>query len=169
MASNILNRGWQRIRMGYTPSMRFVPAQVKEAIEISEETFRHWRQTLAPLKGKRGYGPCFSSGDLLSLKVVAQLHALGVQVRHLAPHAEALFQSCSQAAWFGLEDKAILFDGESIELTSLAADPKWDTRPRIVIPLSPLISALRKCLSVEETSPQSNLVFPLEVLKGRPA
>ena len=73
-------------------------------------------------------------------------------------------------AWFGLEDKVIVFDGESIELTSVAADPKWDKRPRIVIPLSPLISELRKCLSVEEASPQSNLVFPpLEVLKGRPA
>lgn len=150
--------------------MRFVPAQAKEAIGISEETFRHWRQTLAPLKGRRGYGPCFSSGDLLSLKVVAQLHALGIQVRHVAPHAEALFLSCSQVAWFGLEDKAIIFDGESFELTSVATDPKWGMRPRIVVPLGPLISELRACLSVEEASPQSNLAFPpLEVLKGRPA
>lgn len=149
--------------------MRFVPAQVKEAIGISEETFRHWRQTLSPLKGKRGYGPCFSSGDLLSLKVVAQLHALGIQVRHVAPYADALFQSCSQVAWFGLEDKAVVFDGTSVELISLAAEPKWNVCARIVIPLSPLISALRKCLSVDEASPQSNLVFPpLEMMKGRP-
>lgn len=150
--------------------MRFVPAQAKEAIGISEETFRHWRQALAPLKGKRGYGPCFSPGDLLSLKVVAQLHALGIQVRHIAPHAEALFLSCSQVAWFGLEDKTIVFDGVSIELTSVASDSKPDTRSRIVVPLRPLISELRKCLSLEEAHPQSDLVFPpLEVVNGRPA
>lgn len=150
--------------------MRFVPTQAKEAVGISEETFRHWRKALAPLKGKRGYCPCFSPGDLLSLKVVAQLHALGIQVRHIAPHANALFLSCSQVAWFGLEDKAIVFDGESIELTSVAADPKWDMHSRIVVPLGPLICELRRCLSLEEPHPQSDLVFPpLELLKGRPA
>lgn len=150
--------------------MRFVPAQVKEAIGISEETFRHWRQALPPLKGRRGYGPCFSPGDLLSLKVVARLHALGMQIRHIAPHAEVLFLNCSKAAWFGLEDRAVVFDGELVELTSVANDQKWDMRSRIVVPLLPLITELRQCLSIEEPHPQSDLLFPpIEVLKGRPA
>jgi len=150
--------------------MRFVPAQAKEAIGISEETFRHWRQTLSPLKGRRGYGPCFSPGDLLSLKVVAQLHALGIQVRNIAPHADALFLSCSQVAWFGLEDKTIVFDGVSIELTNVVSDSRSDTRARILVPLRPLISELRKCLSLEDAHPQADLVFPpLEVANGRSA
>lgn len=150
--------------------MRYLPAQAKEAIGISEETFRHWRQVLAPLKGKRGYGPCFSPGDLLSLKVVAQLHALGIQVRHIAPHANALFLSCSQGAWFGLEDKAIVFDGGSIGLINAATDQQWSMRPRIVVPLRPLISELRQCLFVEEAHPQSDLVFPpLGMSGGRSA
>lgn len=151
--------------------MRYLPAQAKEALGISEETFRHWRRVLPPLNGKRGYGPCFTPGDLLALKVVAQLHALGVQIRHLTPHAEALFQSCSRGAWFSLDDKAIVFDGASIVLTSAQDDRKWALRARTVVPLRPLIAELRQSLSDDEGHPaQSDIVFPpMGVSGGRSA
>jgi len=154
---------------GYIADMRYLPAQVKEALGISEETFRHWRRALPPLKGKRGYGPCFSPGDLLALKVVAQLHAFGIQVRHLTPHAEVLFRTCSQSAWFGLDDKAVIFDGESIELVSVHDDRKWSMRSRMTVPLQPLIGQLRQCLSDEEVRPaQTDIAFPpLDVSRGR--
>ena len=56
----------------------YPPSQTKEALEITEETLRYWRNKLAPLKGERGYAPCFLPGDLLALSVVTQLHALDV-------------------------------------------------------------------------------------------
>jgi len=151
--------------------MRYLPAQAKEALGISEETFRHWRRALPPLNGKRGYGPCFTPGDLLALKVVAQLHALGVQVRHLTAHAEALFRSCSQGAWFALNEKAIVFDGTSIALVNALDDRKWALRARMVVPLRPLIAELRESLSDEEGRPtQSDIVFPpMGVSGGRSA
>lgn len=151
--------------------MRYLPAQAKEAVGITEETFRHWRRALDPLKGKRGYGPCFTPGDLLALKVVVRLHAFGIQVRHLAPHACALFEICSQGAWFGLDDKAIVFDGESVELISVLDSKKLVTRTCLVVPLRALIAELRQSLSVEEKLPiQSDIVFPpVNVSGGRSA
>lgn len=151
--------------------MRYLPVQAKEAIGISEETFRHWRRTLPPLRGKRGYGPCFSPGDLLALKVIAQFHALGIQVRYLAPHADALFLSCSEGPWFGLDNKAIIFDGASIALVGPTVDQKWGCSTHIVVPLRPLISELRQSLSSESVHPtQSDIVFPpFGVSKGRSA
>lgn len=152
---------------GYTLNMRYLPAQAKEVIGISEETFRHWRRALAPLSGKRGYGPCFTPGDLLALKVVAKLHSFGIQVRHLAPHAEALFQICSQGAWFGLDDKAVVFDGESVELVSVFDNRKLGMHTCMVVPLRSLIAELRQSLSVEEVLPiQADIVFPPVSVSG---
>ena len=147
--------------------MRYLPAQAKEALEIKEETFRHWRNALPPLKGKRGYAPCFSPGDLLALKVVSQLHAFGIQVRYLSPHAERLFKIC-QGAWFGLEGKTILFDGQELDLVEQER-LVWVTHSCISVPLQPLIHELRRSLSEEESRPQQpEIPFPpLGVAQGR--
>jgi len=155
------------LNWGYTQSMRYLPAQAKEALEITEETFRHWRNALPPLKGKRGYAPCFSPGDLLALKVVSKLHAFGIQVRYLTPHAENLFKVC-QGAWFSLEDKTLLFDGQELELVGQEAIA-WVRQPRIAIPLQPLIHELRRSLSEEHSRPlQPEIPFPpLGVAQGR--
>lgn len=140
--------------------MRYLPAQAKEALGISEETFRHWRHALPPLQGRKGYGPCFTPGDLLALKVVAELHGLGIQIRHITPHAATLFEVCSQSAWFGLSDKAIAYRASSISITGIAE--AWlPTQACVVVPLRPLIAELRQSLSDEETvHAQSDIAFP---------
>lgn len=148
--------------------MRYLPAQVKEALGISEETFRHWRSALPPLKGKRGYGPCFTPGELLALKVVAQFHGFGIPVRQLKPNAEALFDACAQGAWFSLADKAVVFDGNSMEMMNSSQEARMSRRARVLIPLAPLIDELRSSLSEEMRPAQPEIVFPpLEVVRSR--
>jgi len=149
--------------------MRYTPAQIKEAVEIGEETLRHWRKALPPLKNKRGYAPCFSPGDLLALKVVARFHALGISVSQLKPHADKLFLACSHAAWFGLEDKVLVYDGHSLEMVATGAEGHWSQEVRIAAPLGPLIRQLRQRLSEEDPRPsQPEIVFPpLGVAQGR--
>lgn len=141
--------------------MRYTPAQIKEALEITEETLRHWRKALPPLQDKRGYSPCFSPGDLLALQVVARFHDLGVSVSQLKPHANKLFQACSQAAWFGLEDKVVVYDGQALEMVVAGAEGHWSQEVRIAAPLGPVIRKLRQRLSEEATHPaQAEIVFP---------
>ncbi len=148
--------------------MRYTPAQVKEALEIGEETLRHWRAALSPLKDKRGYSPCFSPGDLLALKVVTHFRGLGLNVRQLTPHAERLFAVC-QGAWFGLEDKVLVFDGAAMEVVTAGEEGGWANQSRIAIPLGQLLQQLRQHLSGEQVlSAQPEITFPpLEVAQGR--
>jgi DNA-binding transcriptional MerR regulator len=155
---SLLTTKWIGAKVFHT--MRYVPAQVKEALGISEETFRHWRRALLPLSGKRGYGPCFSPRDLLGLKVISQFHALGVPVRNIAPHASKLFDACS-GAWFGLEQKVMVFDGQALEVLLAPQESSLMARASVVVPLRPLINELRQRLSEEEdSSPQTEIAFP---------
>lgn len=149
--------------------VRYTPAQIKEALEISEETLRHWRKTLPPLRGKRGYSPCFSPGDLLALKVVAQFHVLGVNVSQLASHAAGLFTICSQGVWSRLESKTLISDGQRIELVPTDEEREWAQQARIVVPLGPLIRQLQRRLSEEEVHfAQTEIVFPpVGIAQGR--
>ena len=149
--------------------MRYTPAQIKDALEITEETLRHWRKSFLPLKGKRGYAPCFSPGDLLALKVVAQLHRLGISVRQLKPVAPDLFEACSQGVWSSVENKILLFDGHAMEVVTMGQEGRWTEQIRIAVPLKPLIEQLQQRLSEEEVRPaQPEIVFPpLGVAQGR--
>jgi hypothetical protein len=149
--------------------MRFMPSQVKGALGRTEETLRHWRKSFSSLKGKRGYAPCFSPGDLLALKVVTQLHGLGIGVRQLKPVAADLFKACSQGVWSSLEDKVLVFDGQIMEVVTIGDEGRWAQKVRIAIPLKPLIEQLQQHLSEEEVRPaQPEIVFPpLGVARGR--
>lgn len=142
-------------------SMRYTPAQMKEALEITEETLRHWRKGLSPLRGKRGYAPCFSPGDLLALKVVTQLHRLGMGIRQLQPVADDLFKACSQGVWSSVENKVLVFDGQNMDVVTIGDEGRWAQRVRIAVPLKPLIEQLQQRLSEEEVLPsQPEIVFP---------
>ena len=151
--------------------MRYTPAQIKEALELSDETLRHWRKALPPLQAKRGYAPCFAPGDLLALAVVAKFHKLGISVSRLQAHAQALFIACSRAAWFGLEDKVIVFDGDSLSMVAPDAEGNWLREVRVTAPLGPIIRELRQRLSEEEPYlSQREIAFPpVGVTHGRSA
>ena len=56
--------------------MEYRPGQVKDAIGITEETFRHWRSSLSPLHKKKGKAAKFGSGELLALSIVKKLNDL---------------------------------------------------------------------------------------------
>ncbi len=148
--------------------MRYLPAQVKEMLALKEQTLRHWRKVLIPLQEYRGYGPCFSPGDLLALKVVAFLHSLGVQVGTLTACSVDLFKICGHTAWFGLEGKVLTFNGAEFGL--LTTD-EWHRRgptAAVSIPMTPLIAQLRQCLSDEgQEQVQPQIKFPpLDVGRG---
>jgi len=149
--------------------MRYTPAQLKEALGITEETLRHWRRSFTPLQGKRGYAPCFTPGDLLALKVVTQLHGLGIGVGQLKSVAIDLFEACSQGVWSTADNKVLVFDGRTVELVTTLEDGRWIQQTRIVVPLKPLVQQLQQRLSGEEGRPaQPEIVFPpLGVAQGR--
>jgi hypothetical protein len=76
--------------------MKYTPGQAQETLYLSPATFRHWKTALPPLRGRIGYSPCFTPGDLLAMAVVKMLtEDIGIRVGNLRGIADALFGQCS--------------------------------------------------------------------------
>ena len=149
--------------------MKFTPGQVQEALGLSKATFRHWKEALPPLDGRNGYTPCFTPGDLLAMAVVKNLtEEVGIRVSSLRVIASDLFQHCSRNSWAGLERSTLIIEPLRARVSSA---PEVQSAPleglAIVLPLRPIIAALRERLLLEQPEPQQELLrFPPTALEG---
>ena len=144
--------------------MKFTPLQVREIVGISQETLRHWRKVIPELKGRNGYSPCFTAGDVLALKVINEIvDTLQVRVQALAPLATNLFNICRGIHWPRLENQCLVIRFpetliETCRRDNICSDEK--TSAMVVVPLNQHISAIRDRLTGAENQPQCDLPFP---------
>jgi hypothetical protein len=155
--------------------MHFTPGQLRTAVAIAPETYRHWKKALPPLRRDRRHSPCFTSGDLVAVAVVRRLCLdLGIRVGALAPSAAALFDICNGSPWAVLERGKLLLDiprGEVRFRSELAIALHDDTL--VAVSLRPIVRQLRdQLLSVTRPDDQQALRFPPTPLaapmRGRP-
>jgi len=138
--------------------MRLSPHQVRTVLEIKEQTLRYWKQAYPQLAGRRGYGPCYSFGEVLVLLITKQLvENFGVEVTKLRPVSEALFNVCSASV-------SLLSDPNrqvSIDVESMAISIVNNQRPptgqiSLVLSLHDLAQELQRrilvCIGDEETA-----------------
>lgn len=149
--------------------MRYTQGQVRELLDIPEQTFRHWRSVIPALRELSGKGARFSPGHLLAIAVLAQLDRdFELRVTKVASGINELFHILAEKPWPALEQMAI-------ELTK---DEATIRRPEQITPLtsglclliscSPLIRALRsKLLESSESEAQGSLQFSPHDLRGR--
>ena len=138
-------------------------------LPISQDTYRHWKGALSPLRGRNGYTACFTPGDLLAMAVVRVLtEDAGVRVRTLEPVAPALFEHCNRQSWAGLERSVLIIEPLGARLTSIPeTQPLRPEELAVVLPLRPIISALRGRLLLEQMEDQQEaLMFPPTAVKG---
>lgn len=136
---------------------------MRSAVGISQQTYRHWKKALAPIRREAGHSPCFTAGDLLAVAVLRVLTAdFAIRVSALSAIAETLFDDCNAAPWPVLERGKFV-----VELTSgrLQFLPELDHVPGLVpvlvIPLRPIIKHLRDALLTEgKLHDQELLRFP---------
>ncbi|MBN8816361.1 MAG: hypothetical protein J0J06_13050 [Sphingomonas sp.] len=141
----------------------YTPGQLRSAISIAPETYRHWKKALAPLRRGRGHSPCFSSGDLVAVSVIRSLAIdMAVRVGALTPIAEPLFELCNLSPWPTLERAKLVIDVASAqlqlrpELAEIVSD-----QPLITIPLGPMVARLREqLLAASDDREQTSLRFP---------
>lgn len=149
--------------------MKFTPGQVREVLSISQDTYRHWKGALSPLRGRNGYTACFTPGDLLAMAAVKALtEDVGIRVGNLQSLATGLFEHCNRHSWAGLERSALIVEPLHARVTST---PETQPPPldglAVVLPLRPIITALRERLLLEQTEAQQEaLRFPPTALKG---
>ena len=51
-------------------TVNYTPGQLRDAVGIGQETYRHWKKALAPLRRDAGHSHCFTAGDLLAAAIV---------------------------------------------------------------------------------------------------
>ena len=136
---------------------------MRSAVGISQQTYRHWKKALAPIRREAGHSPCFTAGDLLAIAVVRLLTAdFAIRVSALSAIAETLFANCNAAPWPVLERGRFVVELTSSRLQFL---PELDhvpgLAPVLVIPLRPMIEHLRDAFLTEgKLDGQALLRFP---------
>ena len=151
-------------------TVHYTPGQLRSVTEIPQETYRHWKKALAPLRRGTGHSPCFTAGDLLAVAIVRILTVdFGIRVGAISAVAEALFKTCNVVSWPTLERGKLIAD---------LADGRLQFRPELehavfetpvlVIPLRPLVDRLRHALLTDgDVDNQETLRFPLTPLTSK--
>ena len=143
--------------------MKFTPSQVRQAVGLPQETLRHWRGTFAFLRGIRGQGPVYRSGQILALAIIKRLvQECGITVSSLKPVEGDLFRAVKGTLWSALdgncllinlkEGKAAVVDGRYVAVGEAAL---------VLLPFRPVIAELRRELTgMELLDPQQSFAFP---------
>lgn len=139
--------------------MLLTQAQVRQLVEISEETFRTWREVLPMLKRPKGK-PAFSLGDVLALRILRDMvNVLGMKISTVGPYGPELFEICDEA--IGAHEAAghLKFGPDGFEALNNLRKLSGLEQPVMVLPLRETIAALRSKL-VSQGVEQAPLPFP---------
>jgi hypothetical protein len=147
--------------MGIMP-VNFTPGQLRDAVGIGQETYRHWKKALPPLRREAGHSPCFTAGDLLATAIVKVFVAdYGMRVSVLSALADRVFGECNSRSWPALERSLVVLDvvGGEVSIQSEGGTLALNG-PAMVVPLRTLIEALRRTLLSGDDYGQEMLRFP---------
>lgn len=149
--------------VGKFVTVLYTPGQLRSAVSIAPETYRHWKKALRPLQCARGHSPCFKPGDLVALTIIRLLtQDMGIRVGTLAPIGDALFDICNRSPWPILERSKLIIDLPDASLLlcgELAETPT--NKPFITIPLAPIVAHLsEQLLTASNEDEQQSLHFP---------
>lgn len=126
------------------------PQQVSQVAGLPDQTLRHWRATLPPLRGLNGYKACFTPPDALALLVIKRLvKAMGIAVASLRDVSTPLFQLCRTTAWPVLADRALVVDvvKGSVDLVPAGSSLANMEQPVVYIPMRPFAEELQNAWS----------------------
>jgi hypothetical protein len=139
---------------------------------LPQETYRHWKKALAPLRRGSGHSPCFTAGDLLAVAVVRVLtDGFAIRVGALSAIADDLFGACNAVSWPTLERSKLIADlaNRRLQIRPELENATFE-EPALVVPLRPLVSHLRDALLTDGgAESQETLRFPLTPLPSKNA
>lgn len=146
--------------------VHFTPGQLRSTIGISIETYRHWRRVLPTFVGRRGYTPCFSTGDLLAASILKRLtEECGVRVGFLGPVSTEIVRLCNASSWAALENAFLVIDLPSGACRITKTGSAEKSAAAIICALNPVLNQLRDALlKTHPTGNQIPLRFPLAAI-----
>ena len=139
--------------------MQYTPGQLRDAVGLSKEAFRHWKRVLPAFPSGRSHGPSFSPGDVLAAAVLRRLtQSCGVRIGHLTDVSNKIFAVCNETPLEALMERVLVVDLGSQRCVTL---PKAERIPGdsvvVVCPMGPVVAMLRE-----------NLLRPTPLAAGRP-
>lgn len=149
--------------------MKLTPGQLREMLDLTKDTYRHWKQALAPLAGRNGYRPCFSTGDLLAVAIIkALVETAGIKVSALQPVADELFRICNETPWASLERSSLILEPAEGRLDLVAETKSHRTESlTVLLACRPILVQLRaRLLTDQEQEAQPRLRFPPAMVTG---
>jgi len=142
--------------------MNYTPGQLRKALGIGPETYRHWKKALPPFCRETGHSPCFTPGDLLAAALIKNIVIdYGLKVSLLAEIAKDLFELCNSCSWPMLERSLLIVDiaGKLIRLQA-EGDRLELCNPAIIFPLRRMLQDLRQTLLMADDHGQETFRFP---------
>lgn len=151
-------------------AVNYTPGQLRDAVGIGQETYRHWKKALAPLLRGSGHSPCFTPGDLLATVIVKILVTdYGMRVSALSAVASSLFRECNGRSWPALERSLLLLDIVGVRVLIQSEDGQIALDcPAMAVPLRAPIQSLRRALLAGGGDGQEMLRFPPVVQPTEP-
>jgi hypothetical protein len=152
-------------------TIQFTQEQARTLTGVSIETVRHWRKTVPYLASKRGKASRFTFADLVGLAVTNTLvSSLGIHIGTLSGGVDALFRMLATMGPTSLNEGIVLVTATNASLYEPGTDRMnlLSSAPALMIPLAPLVANLqRQVLPIAPISPQIELPFPPEAIRGR--
>lgn len=137
------------------------PSQIRALTGLPQETLRHWRAQLAPLKDRKG--ACFTATDLLALLVFDQwITQLGLHVGAIKCIAPQLWRACRTPDWRTLESQIILLNIGKKDLQVVSRDKAIDAYgAAIVLPMTDVVRTLQdRLMTTYSEPPQRDWALP---------
>ena len=119
--------------------------QVTSVTGIPEQTMRHWRSTLPPLKGLNGYHASFSATDALALLVIRHLvKVMGISVASLQVSSGRIFELLRRSTWSQLAGSLLTIDSTdgTVELGA-SNELRVPEHPAVVVPMASFAREIR--------------------------
>ncbi len=142
--------------------MNFSQGQMRQAVGITTETFRHWKRVLPPFSSRSGHSCKFSAGDILAVAILKRLtDTCSINVGKLSGVSNELAYLCNTVSWNELEKLILLVDLESNTCrTTQILEPTHARDVCIVVPLANSVQKLRDdILSLQIESKQGQLAL----------
>ena len=144
--------------------MQYSPGQLRKAVGLTTEAYRHWKTVLPSLSSFNGHSAKFLMGDILAIALLKRLTDIcSIKIGNLSGISEALFDLCHSVSLDELEPLILLIDLKNNTCsTSRLLDNKIRQEVLIAIPLGVVIAELRADIIEEKNeAAQGQLMFAM--------
>ena len=140
--------------------MQYTQGQLRQAVGLTVETYRHWKRVLPPFSSRNGHSAKFLAGDLLAVAILKRLtDVCSIKVGNLSGISDELVYLCNTTPWYELERLVLHVDLKNNACrTAPLIDKTRAPDVYIVVPLAAVVFELRtELLEMQSEDTQGQL------------